>query len=169
MNLGVIPALVSLVAVGLLVLGVGVGLLLQLGQRSAAAGRRLVRYSAASCLSAIVFAWAAALPLGAALGLAFGEEGVLIGLWVSGPLGLLVGLWWTYRHPGDGRSLPGKSVLWWVLGGLALGLLALGLLLTWQGYKESQPPRFKGKTSEVFRATGVRLAVASRIPLRMLP
>ena len=51
MNIGAIPAAVSLVALGLLVVGVGTGLLLRLHPRTAPAGTRLARFSAASLYS----------------------------------------------------------------------------------------------------------------------
>jgi hypothetical protein len=143
MNLLLVPALVSLVAVGLLVLLVGAGMVLQLSRRSAPAGRSLLWYSSTSLWLAIVFAWAGPVTLALVLGLAFGQRGYLLGLWASGPVGLLVGLAWARRHPGGRHVLRGKPVGWWILGGIAFALLGLGLWLAWQGANEAAAPNLR--------------------------
>jgi hypothetical protein len=140
MNLLMAPALVSLVAVGLLVLAVGAGAVLQLSRHSAPAGRSILWYSSTSLWMAIVFAWVGPLALATVLGLAFGERGVLLGLWASGPVGLLIGLVWARRHPGGQRLQRGKPVGWWILGGIAFVLLGLGLWLAWQSAMDATPP-----------------------------
>jgi hypothetical protein len=66
------PALVSLVATGFLVLGVGVGMVLQLSQHLAPAGKSLLWYSSTSLFLAIIFAWVGPFTLDAVLGLALG-------------------------------------------------------------------------------------------------
>jgi hypothetical protein len=80
MNVLAVPALVSLVATGFLVLGVGAGMVLQLSQRLAPAGKSLLWYSSTSLFLAIIFAWVGLFTLAPVLGLAVGERGFFFGL-----------------------------------------------------------------------------------------
>jgi hypothetical protein len=143
MNMLMAPALVSLVATGFLVFGVGVGMVLQMSQRLAPAGKSLLWYSSSALFLAIIFAWVGPFTLGAVLGLALGERGILFGLWASGPVGLLVGLVWARRNSRGQHILRGKPVSWWIAGGAAFVLLGLGLWLTWQNATDSAPPRLR--------------------------
>src|SRR5437868_12732813 len=140
MNLLLVPALVSLVAAGLLVLAVGAGMASQLSRRSAPAGRAILWYSSTALWLAIIFAWVGPFTLAVALRLALGEGGVLLGLWAGGPIGLLIGLVWARRHPGGQYALRGKPVGWWIVGAIALVLLGLGPWLAWQASNEAVPP-----------------------------
>jgi len=132
MNLLLAPAMVSLAAAALLVLAVGAAILLQLSPRSAPAGRSLLWYSSLSLWMAIIFAWVGPFTLAGVLGAVLGERGIRLGLWASGPVGLLVGLVWARRHPGGQYLLRGKPRSWWIVGGLAFLLFGLGLWLAWQ-------------------------------------
>ncbi len=144
MNLTAIPTLVALVAAGLLVLSVAVGLLLQLNAHWANVGRSVVYYSGASLLMAIIFSCAGGLPLGFMLGMGFSDEGVLLGFWASGPIGLLVGLAWARRNRGARHVFLGRRVSWWILGCVAFGLLLLGVWFTKEAYEEmAGPPKKK--------------------------
>jgi hypothetical protein len=140
MNILAVPALVSLVATGFLVLGVGAGMVLQLSRRLAPAGKSLLWYSSTSLFLAIIFAWMGLFTLAPVLGLAVGERGFFFGLWASGPVGLLVGLVWARRNSGGQHILRGKPVSWWMVGGMAFVLLGLGLWLTWGIAMDSEPP-----------------------------
>jgi hypothetical protein len=140
MNVLMAPALVSLVATGFLVLGVGAGMVLQLSQHLAPAGKSLLWYSSTSLFLAIIFAWVGPFTLAAVLGLALGERGYLFGLWASGPVGLLVGLVWARRNSGGQHILRGKPVSWWIAGGMAFVLIGLGLWATWQCAMDSIRP-----------------------------
>jgi hypothetical protein len=140
MNMLMAPALVSLVATGLLVLGVGAGMVLQLSQHLAPAGKSLLWYSSTAIFLAIIFAWVGPFTLAVVLGLALGERGILFGLWASGPVGLLVGLVWARRNFAGQHVVRGKPVSWWIAGGMAFVLLGLGLWLTWQNAMDSTPP-----------------------------
>ena len=143
MNILMAPALVSLVAVGLLVLSVGAGMVLQLSRRSGPAGRSLLWYSSTALWMAIIFAWLGPFTLAAVLGLALGERGILLGLWASGLVGLLVGLVWARRHPGGQHVLRGKPRSWWIVGGIAFLLLGFGLWLAWQSANAAAPPNLR--------------------------
>ena len=144
MNLTVIPTLVALVAAGLLVLSVAVGLLLQLNRRWSEIGRSVVYYSAASLLMAIIFSCAGGLPLGLMLGMAFSDRGVLFGFWAGGPIGLLVGQAWARRNRGGRHVFLGKRMSWWILGSIAFGLLLLGVWFTKEAYDDmAGPPKKK--------------------------
>ena len=136
MNLGLAPSLVCLVALGLLVPAVGVGLLLQRSPRWKRTGKRLVRYSAASLLGTIIFAWLGLL-VGGLLDLVFGHQGMSVGLWGSGPAGFLGALALVRHEEKHDRST--SAVGWWLASGIALVLLAFGLRLTWQASKEMGP------------------------------
>jgi hypothetical protein len=98
-NLILIPMIVSVVALGLLVVAVGVGSLLTLGQfrRHGEAIRRRGSYAATA---ALVFAWAG-LMFAAVVGGLAGDRVAVAVLWGSGPLGFLVGLVWS---PGARRE-----------------------------------------------------------------
>jgi hypothetical protein len=141
MNILMAPAIVSLAAVGLLVLAVGGGLALQLNRRTAPAGKSILWYSSTSLWMAIIFAWVTSLPLALVLGPALGGRGFLVGLWVSSLLGLLVGLVWARRHPGGRHLFRGRPISWWIVGGFAFALLGLGLWLTWQSANDAVRPR----------------------------
>jgi hypothetical protein len=140
MNLLMAPALVSLAAVGLLVLAVGLGLALQLGRRSASAGRALLWYSSTALFTAILFAWVVGVPLCMALAAVFGDWGARIGLWGAGPLGLFVGLVWAHRHPEGQHAVRRKPLMWWLGGATAFALLGVGLWLAWQGSNAAERP-----------------------------
>jgi hypothetical protein len=140
MNILLVPALVSLVAVGLLVLCVAAGMVLQQSQSLASVGRALRWYSFSSLCMAIICAWIGPFTLAAVLGLALGEWGFLFGLWASGPIGLLMGLAWARRHPGGQDVRQGKPLRWGIVGGIAFVLLGLGLWFTWQASNAAAPP-----------------------------
>jgi hypothetical protein len=137
------PALVSLAAAALLVLAIGAALVLQLSPRSAPAGKSLLWYSSISLWMALIFAWLGPFTFAAVLGLALGERGIQVGLWASGPVGLLVGLVWARRHPGGQHVLRGKPTSWWIVGGIAFLLLGFGLWLTWQSANAAAPPNLR--------------------------
>jgi len=118
----------------------GVGLLLQISRRSAPAGKSIIWYSSAALLPAIVCSGVGALPLGQVLGLALGDVGVLFGLWAAGPIGLLAGFIWAWRHPGAQRYLLTNPVIWWIMGLLVLVLLLVGIWLGGQIMDTGQPP-----------------------------
>jgi hypothetical protein len=138
-----VPAIVSLVAAGLLVLAVAVGLAMQLGRRWAPAGRSLLWYSTTSLWVAIIFAWVGPFTLAMVLRLALGERGFLLGLWASGPVGLLVGLLWARRHAGGRQVVRGRPRHWWIVGGLAFLLLGFGPWLAWQSANDAAPPNLR--------------------------
>jgi hypothetical protein len=109
----------------------------------APAGKSLLWYSSISLWMAIIFAWLGPFALAPALGLALGERGFLVGLWASGPVGLLVGLVWARRHPGGQHVLRGRPRSWWIVGGIAFLLLGFGLWLAWQSSNAAAPPSLR--------------------------
>jgi hypothetical protein len=143
MNLLMAPALVSLADATLLALAVGAAMVLQLSPRLAPAGKSLLWYSSTSLWMAIIFAWLGPFVIAPALGLALGERGIRVGLWASGPVGLLAGLVWARRHPGGQHVLRGKPRSWWILGGAAFLLLGFGLWLAWQSANAGAPPNLR--------------------------
>jgi hypothetical protein len=108
MNLLIAPSLVSLAAAALLGVAVGGAIVLQLSPRLAPAGKSLLWYSSISLWMAIIFAWVGPFTLAVVLGAVLGERGILLGLWGSGPVGLLVELVWARRHPCGQHVLCGK-------------------------------------------------------------
>jgi|GEM_PF-5439706 len=157
MNLLLAPALVSLVAVGLLVLAVGAGIVLQLSRRLAPAGKSLLWYSTTSLWLAIIFAWVGPFTLAFVLGRVLGNWGYSLGLWGSGPVGLLVGLVWARRHAAGRQELRGKPVTWWILGGIAFLLLAVGLWLAWESASDmARPAERVGFWSWLARTVGLK-------------
>ena len=101
MNLIFIPIIVSVVALGLLVVAVVVGSLLTLDVNSADTGRAIRRRGGAATAAALVFAWAGLMFAAIVGGLAGDRAGVAV-LWGSGPLGFLVGLMWSPRERREG-------------------------------------------------------------------
>jgi hypothetical protein len=128
------------VAIGLLVLGLVTGLLLQISRRSAPAGKSIIWYSSAALLPAIICSGVGALPFGQILGLAFEDVGVLFGLWAAGPIGLLAGFFWAWRHPGVQRPIFNSAITWWIVGILIFVLLFLGIWLGGEIMDTGQPP-----------------------------
>lgn len=177
MNLPVIPTLVALVAAGLLVLSMAVGLLLQLNPRWGHLGRSVVYYSAASLSMAIIFSCAGGLPLGLLLGMAFSDSGVLFGFWASGPIGLLVGLEWARRNRGARHVFLGKRVSWRILGGVAFGLLLLGVWFTKEAYDDmAGPPKKKLVPTDAHKPKedgpaplGIRMVAGLALPWSAMP
>jgi hypothetical protein len=143
MNLLMAPALVSLAAVGLLVLTVVVGMVLQVSPRSAPAGRLLLWYSTTSIWTAIVFAWLGPFTLALVLSMILGERGAVLGLWGAGPLGFVVGFLFARRYRAARQGRRGMPLGWWVLGGVALVLLGVGLWLTWVSANSGAPPNLR--------------------------
>jgi hypothetical protein len=94
MNLILIPTIVSVVALCLLVVAVGVGSLLTLALISADTGRAIRRRGINAAAAALVFAWAG-LMFAAIVGAFAGDRVAVAVLWGSGPLGFLVGLVWS--------------------------------------------------------------------------
>ena len=126
-------------AIGLLVLGLVAGLLLQISRGSATAGKSIIWYSSAALLPAIVCSGVGALPFGQILGLALGDAGVLFGLWAAGPIGLLAGFFWAWRHPGVQSPLFASALTWWIVGILIFVLLFIGIWLGGQIMDTGQP------------------------------
>jgi hypothetical protein len=155
MNLLLAPALVSLAAAALLVLAIGAAMVMQLSPRLALAGKSLLWYSSISLWMAIIFAWVGPFTLAVVLGAVLGERGILLGLWASGPVGLLVGLLWARRHPGGQHVLRGKPRSWWFVGGVAFLLLGFGLWLAWQSANAGAPFRM-GFWPWVARTAGLK-------------
>jgi len=104
MNVLLIPMLVSLVAVGALVIAVAASGLLSLSEQAAPAGKSLLRYSVGSFLSAIVFAWGA-VPVCLALWGIVGEGAAILALWAGGPVGLILGLLLAGRRRAHKQTL----------------------------------------------------------------
>ena len=96
MNLLLIPAIVSVCALEVLIVGPGIGTLLTLDAGSAKAGREIRRRCGWGGTAAIVFAWTGFLPALVAGQLAGDRAGILV-LWASGPVGFLVGVLWPPR------------------------------------------------------------------------
>jgi ABC-type Fe3+ transport system permease subunit len=131
MNPLLLPALISLVAVGLIVLCVGAGLVMQLSPSLARTGKSLVRCSYVSQCIWILVVWMPFV-LAEVLGRFSNSKGVgLIGFLAGAPIGLLVGLACARRNR---RGI-------WILGGIAFVLLGLGLWFTWQLSNELEPPK----------------------------
>jgi hypothetical protein len=143
MNPFMAPALASLVAVGLLVLSVGVGAVLQLSRRTAPVGKLILWYTTTALVMAIIFAWLAPIVLVPVLGLTLGERGARLALWGSGLIGLVVGILWARRHPGGQHVFRGKPVRWWILSAIALVLFGLGLWLAWQASTDMERPAYR--------------------------
>src|SRR5688572_13010143 len=101
MNLLLIPALATVLALVALVVAIGVGSLLAAEPGSAASGRALRRRGTSAALAALVFAWAGLVLAGLVTYLAGDRAGVMA-LWASGPLGFVVGLVWPPREQSAG-------------------------------------------------------------------
>jgi hypothetical protein len=126
-----IPLFIALTAVGSLVLAASVGLLLHWSVRFAPLGRAILWYSFPSFGTAIIFSLAVTLPLMYVLSLVFGDSGGVIGLWASGPLGLLLGLGFAFRY--RSRQAMFANPAWrWAIGGTTLLLLFGGVWLALQ-------------------------------------
>src|SRR5882672_402186 len=96
MHLILIPAIASVVALGLLVLTVGAASLLMLAPSFAAAERALRHRATTSLIAALVFAWlgvALAMPLWGLIG----DWAAIALLWANSPLGFVIGLVWSPR------------------------------------------------------------------------
>jgi hypothetical protein len=143
MNLLMAPAIVSLIAVGLLVLSVAVGIVLQVSPRSAPTGKSLLWYSTTSLWMAIVVAWLGPFTLALVLSMLLGERGVVLGLWGGGPLGFVVGFLLARRYRTTQRGRRAMPLGWWVLGGAAFVLLGVGLWLAWVSANSGAPPNLR--------------------------
>jgi hypothetical protein len=130
----------ALAAIGLLAVAVLIGLLMQLSPRWALAGRRLLWYSSLSLLMAVFFTWAVTWPLMCVLSSVLGDTGGVLGLWASGPLGLIMGFYWAWRHPEGQRFFerPGSR---WMIGGTVLVLLAAGAWLFTESTEDPRPKK----------------------------
>ena len=105
MNLILIPTIVSVIALAVLVVAVGLGSLLTMDPSSAEAGRTIRRRGGNAAVAALVFAWAGIM-FAAIVGALAGDRAGVLALWGSGPLGCLVGLMWPAgARPGAPQAL----------------------------------------------------------------
>jgi hypothetical protein len=144
-----IPLFIALAAIGCLVAAVSVGVLLHWSPRFAPLGSAILWYSFPSFVTAIIFSLAvtfslaATLPLMYVLSLVFGDSGGVIGLWASGPLGLLLGLGVAFRY--RSRQAMFANPAWrWTIGGITLAVLIGGVWLALQIRDTPEPTSIAG-------------------------
>ena len=97
MNLILIPTVVSVAVLALFFLAAVFGWLLMLGRRSADAGRSLIRRTSVGAVMAIIFAWMGFVVALAIMNLV-GDGAAVAILWLSGPIGMIVGFGRASRH-----------------------------------------------------------------------